>query len=140
MIEFCIYGNPVAQARGRAKPFKKADGQLGAIVYDPQNAKEWKQLVRAQAVLHRRTAVGLIQGPIFLTLNFYLLRPKSLPKKVKHHIKRPDLDNLVKAVKDGLKGIIYREDSQVWSELAAKHYCNGTEPPRVEVVLEETEG
>jgi len=58
-----------------------------------------------------------------MLLVFHLARPKSLPRKVKFHTKRPDLDNLTKAVKDGLKGVIYRDDSQVVYMRIAKRYC-----------------
>jgi len=131
MIEFTIYGNPVAQGRPRA--FKDKAGNVR--VYDPTSAREWKQLVKAQATLNRRTEKGLIEGPIILGLYFFLVKPKSLPKKVKRHIKRPDLDNLGKAVKDGLKGVFYRDDSQIYREVLTKDYCKGNDSPRVTVQL-----
>ena len=132
MISFTVYGNPVAQGRPRA--FKMGN-KIG--MYDPKNSREWKHIVKAQAALHRREETGLINGPIHLALEFYLLRPKSLPKKVKEHIKRPDLDNLAKAVKDALKGIFYRDDSQISLLLLSKTYCrDDTDPPRVVVSME----
>ena len=42
------------------------------------------------------------------------------------HIKRPDLDNIVKAITDGCNGIVYRDDSQITSLHATKVY--GTTP------------
>ena len=61
---------------------------------------------------------------MFMELHFYLLRPKSLPKKIEHHVKKPDLDNLMKAIKDALKGVCYRDDSQIISVTATKKYTS----------------
>jgi len=138
MISFTIYGNPVAQGRPRAFiPKSKTKVWTRPIVTDPSNAREWKQLVKAQAALYRRNETGLIQGSIHLSLEFYLMRPKSLPKKVTEHIKRPDLENLSKAVIDALQGIFFRDDSQISLLLLSKTYCRDeVDPPRVVVAMD----
>ena len=74
------------------------------------------------------------EGPLRLTMSFYLPRPKSLPKKVTHHIKKPDVSNLLKSVEDAMKGILYRDDSQIVEVFVRKNY-NST--PRVVIGLEE---
>ncbi len=48
------------------------------------------------------------------------------------HTKRPDLDNVVKAIKDGCNGVAWKDDSQVVSLSARKIYG----PPSVEVEIE----
>lgn len=45
------------------------------------------------------------------------------------HTKRPDLDNVVKAIKDGANGVVWKDDSQVDDVRASKRYGQ----PRVEV-------
>ncbi len=66
-----------------------------------------------------------------LEITFKLLRPKSVSaKKRPDPITRPDLDNLVKAVKDALNGVLWRDDSQVIELEAKKIYGN---PPGVEI-------
>ena len=57
-----------------------------------------------------------------MALTFMMPRPKSLPKKFVYHIKKPDLDNLGKSVKDALQGIIYKADSQIMILLLEKQY------------------
>jgi Holliday junction resolvase RusA-like endonuclease len=67
-----------------------------------------------------------------LVADFYVRRPKGLPKRWVHAIKKPDLDKLLRAIGDGLTGVVWRDDSQVISISATKHY--GLDP-RVEVTI-----
>ena len=50
--------------------------------------------------------------------------------------KRPDVDNVIKCVADGLNGIAWRDDSQIVSVLANKFYSTR---PRVEIEITEVE-
>ena len=38
------------------------------------------------------------------------------------HIKKPDLDNLLKFTKDCLNGVVWKDDAQVFSIIAEKRY------------------
>ena len=62
-----------------------------------------------------------------MRIDFFFKIPKSWTKKqkaeAKWHIKKPDIDNLQKAVKDALNGIAYRDDSQVCKVMALKQYA-----------------
>jgi Holliday junction resolvase RusA-like endonuclease len=49
-------------------------------------------------------------------------------------VKRPDLDNIVKAITDGMNGVVYEDDSQIVSLHATKVY--GTDA-MVEVMVTE---
>ena len=48
--------------------------------------------------------------------------------------KKPDLDNIAKAILDSLNGIAYKDDSQIVSLLISKKY---SDRPRVEITLKE---
>ena len=48
--------------------------------------------------------------------------------------KKPDLDNIAKAILDSLNGIAYKDDSQIVSLLISKKY---SDRPRVEIALKE---
>jgi len=135
LLDLRVYGLPVAQGRPRARAFR-----VGAFtrvsVYDPANSKDWKRTVQAQA-LERKPATPA-EGPLSMSLAFLLPRPKSLPKRERHHIKKPDADNLAKAVKDALRGVVYRDDSQI----VDLHVTKGYDPApgvviRVERVVEQ---
>jgi Holliday junction resolvase RusA-like endonuclease len=57
--------------------------------------------------------------------------PKTMPKKHYHlieHVKKPDLDNLIKLVKDCCNGIVWHDDSQVVKEECQKFYSWDSNP------------
>ena len=115
IIKFTIVGKPVA--KGRPRFYRR-----GSFVqtYTPKETVSWENWVKLEAVKYRPS--DLIEGPIRMNLEFMLLRPKSLPKKVIFHIKKPDVDNLSKSIKDALEGIIYKNDSQVYQLVCRKVY------------------
>jgi Holliday junction resolvase RusA-like endonuclease len=133
-IKFTVYGEPVAQGRPR---FTTISGFPKA--YDPKESKSYKQIVRGEA-LHVKPVVPL-DGAISLTVKVYKSIPKSFSKKRTEAAKRgeirsitkPDLDNVIKGIKDALKSVIWRDDSQV-VDLAdsGKWY---SDVPRVEITV-----
>ena len=54
--------------------------------------------------------------------------PKSLSKKKREallltkYTKKPDVDNVIKAILDGLNGIAYKDDSQIYDLKTRKEY------------------
>ena len=93
--------------------------------------RRWQGDVRKYAMANRPVPVPV--GPVVLDVQFVLPRPKSLSKNVTWHIKKPDLDNLVKSVKDAMNGIMYKDDAQVAEEIVEKRYCYVDESPCVVV-------
>lgn len=86
----------------------------------------------------------MLQGPIKASIEAYYTIPKSKSKNVKAQmlkniirpVKKPDVDNIAKAVFDSLNGIAYKDDAQVVELSMAKYYAeNGF----VKVMLEEME-
>lgn len=125
-MTFIIMGNPVAQ--GRPKFFRRGNF-VG--VYDPGKSKSWKEAVKWQII---EQSPIVLDGPLDLNLKFFLPRPKTLPKRILHHTKKPDVDNLAKAIKDAMKGICYKDDSQVCRLSVSKVYGTQT---GVEIILRE---
>lgn len=126
ILEQRVFGMPVAQQRPKTRLFRNSHSPIGVTAshYDPANCKDWKRTVLAQCIDARPPAP--VEGPLLMALEFYLPRPLSLPKKELHHVKRPDLDNLAKAIKDALRGTIYRDDSQITDLIVSKRYSPGT--------------
>ncbi len=122
-----IPGQPVAQSRPR---FSIRGGR--AHVYDGDKSRDYKLHVLLTAT---RQGAELMTGPVSVEILFLMQRPKSLPKKVKHHVKKPDIDNLTKAILDGLNGVLWKDDSQV-CELVARKIYTRDEPGVVLTVSE----
>lgn len=135
-IRFTVHGTAEAQPRPRFNPATKR-------AYNPSTARGWKMLVYAVAVNHRPESP--MQGPLRLALDMYLPRPKALCRKrdpdgpVLMH-KKPDIDNLFKAIADGLQSCgIWTDDAQIAECRATKWYHEKAGAPRVEVVIERME-
>ena len=81
-------------------------------------------------------------GPLEVSIWFYMPRPRT-PKNPKsknwkvHHISTPDLDNLVKAVLDGLQGSVFVDDKTIVSLAAHKLYDEYDSLGHVEVLIGE---
>lgn len=122
-MNFTVYGNPVPKARPRL-------GKAGNV-YTPSPTKQAEFLI--QQVFRFGTDRTKLDGPVALTIYFCFKRPKSV-KPGSPHVKRPDLDNLAKTVKDALTGLAWHDDSQVIDLHAFKRYTTGK--PRTEITIE----
>ena len=83
--------------------------------------QDWRTSVAVVASAHFPD--GPLHRPVAATIAFHLPRPKSLPRRVHHHTKRPDLDKLTRAVLDALQGVAVRDDAQVWRLDVRKQYA-----------------
>jgi len=135
VITFTVWG--VAQPKGSAKAFVPKGWTRAVVTSDNPKNKGWQQLV-AEAAGRARDAAGaaLLDGPVRLRVEFHLPRPKSLSKRVLHHTKKPDLDKLVRSVKDGLSRVIWHDDSQVTQITASKTYAAADATPCAVVTVE----
>lgn len=129
-MKFFIPGDPVPQGRPRA--YRMGDS---VRMFDPPKSVAWKKIVAQVAILHHAT---VLDGALVMRLTFYLPAPKSINcPECTMHTKRPDLDNLVKSIKDGLNGICYKDDSQVYLLHAVKFYAARPDLTGVDVVIEQ---
>lgn len=139
MIAFRVYGIP--QTKGSAKGFvvrAKATGKLRAIITNDNSAnKGWSESVSGEAHVARRSAgvAHAFFGAVWIDLRFHMKKPKSYPKtKELPATKKPDLDKMIRSVKDALTGIFYVDDSQVVELRASKQYSDA---PGVEIRIGE---
>lgn len=135
MIQFTVYGEPVAQGRPK---FSTIGGFPRA--YDPKKSRDFKDYVRLAATEHAPAA--LLEGPLGIAVTAFRSTPKSFSKKKAVAaelgeilpVSKPDADNYLKGVKDALKGVIWKDDSQVVDAFVRKRY---SARPRIEVMIKE---
>ncbi len=131
VITFTIPGQPIA--KGRARSFVR-NGNIAH--YTPEKTARYENLVRlaAQQAMGEQTPV---ESAVVLIVRAFLSIPTSWSLKKQQAAaigeitptKRPDLDNIIKAIKDGANGVTWKDDSQVIDVRASKRYG----VPRVEV-------
>ncbi len=149
-IHFTVIGVP--QQTGSKKPFtpkrkdgsyvKRPGGTLMTNIVDTneKKAKPWMKSVRDAAAEAYQGPI--LQGPIHLTVLFCMPRPKHhygtgrnagklKPSAPKYHTVAPDLTKLIRCLEDSLKGVIWRDDSQVaiqgphYKRYASEQACAG---------------
>lgn len=122
-ISFFVPGQPKGQPRPRAFA-RKMGSKYVARVYDAGTAEGWKSQIAMAAREH--TPETPFAGPVEVGLTFLIPRPKSHFRTGKHAdklrpdapsfcIKKPDADNLAKAILDALTqlGGWWKDDDQV---------------------------
>lgn len=115
VYSFTVPGDPVA--KGRARAFVRG-GRVAH--YTPAKTENYEARV---AVFAKQAMVGAkpFSGAVALSVIARFSIPASWSKKrrqaaldgLEHVTKRPDLDNVVKAIKDGMNGIAWADDCQV---------------------------
>lgn len=123
-IQFFVEGQPVAKGRPR---FSTVGGFPKA--YTPKTTRDYEDRVTHCAEL-ATNGNPATSSPVSVTLCFNVEIPKSYSKKKRELIfsnqlyptKKPDIDNLAKAVMDGLNGVCFLDDSQVVSLTVHKRY------------------
>jgi crossover junction endodeoxyribonuclease RusA len=139
-LEFQVIG--VAQSMGSKRAFTPKGWRRPIITDSNRNLKSWQSLVAdgASRAIQQQAAWAILDGPVRLTLAFYLPRPKSLAKRQVAHIKAPDCSKLIRSTEDALSGIVYRDDAQVVEIVAGKFYAGPSESPHVRVTVATTAG
>ncbi len=87
------------------------------VAYDPAKSRTWK----ATAQCHMRDAMAgaqPLEGPLSCQIAATFTCPasdhrKTTPRPRRWHAKRPDAENVAKAVLDAATGVIWLDDAQV---------------------------
>lgn len=125
-FEFDI--EPVEQARPRAVRFGK-----GVRMYDPKKVAVFKRqlgMLARQQMLERGLAP--YDGPLEVRMELYRPVQTSISKKERARrlsgahrpTVKPDLSNYIKALEDGLNGIIWIDDNRIVQIVAEKKYSD----------------
>ena len=129
-FEFDI--EPVEQSRPRATRMGK-----GIRLYDPKKVTVFKKqlgLLARQQILDR--GLEPFDGPLEVCMEFYRPVQASISQKerarrlsgVHRPTVKPDLSNYIKALEDGLNGIIWIDDNRIVKIVAAK---KSSDRPRI---------
>lgn len=130
IIQFTVMGTPKGKARPRFVRTCK-----GVRTYTPKQTETYQNEV---AVAYMQSCKGAkLNGPIWANITAYYAMPKSTPKSKRSDMvwydKKPDVDNIAKAVMDALNGIAYDDDKQITSLIIDKRYG----APHIEVTMGE---
>lgn len=133
-VTFTVPGQPVGKGRPRV-------GKVGGFsrLYTPEKTVSYESLVgysAAQAMAGR----GLIEAPVFVTLDIRVQIPASWSRKKQELARvggywpatKPDIDNVEKAIFDGMNGVVWKDDVQVVKVTKQKRY---SDQPGVEVYV-----
>jgi Holliday junction resolvase RusA-like endonuclease len=126
-----IYGKP--QPAGSKRAFVNPRTKRAIVVDDAKGSRPWKQQVAGAALDACGGEPPLLEGPLVLTVTFYLQRPKGHYRTGRnaellraaappYPVVKPDTTKLLRAVEDALTGIAWRDDAQVVCQAASKHY------------------
>ena len=119
---FTIPGDPVGKGRARSA--------AAGIHYTPEKTRNYEAFVR---MLAREAMSGRPphQGMCWATIIVNYSVPKSVNRKRRESMlqnderpmKRPDIDNVVKAIFDASNGIVFVDDCQVVKMVIGKYYA-----------------
>lgn len=126
-IEIIIEGTPTPWA---------AHQGYGKRSYNPRS----KQKAHAISQIRNQFSGFPLEGAVSIEVKFFLPIPKAYTKKKRHlielgvesHIKKPDVDNMLKFLGDCLKTIVFLDDAQVTEIVAQKVY---SDHPRTVVTI-----
>ncbi len=134
-LTFRIPGKPQPKQRARSG-INAATGRK--VHYTPEATKNFEEAVRLVAYNARITSPGasvFFHGPVALSLSIDMKIPGSWPKWKQDAAfdgfiaptVDPDASNVVKAVEDGLNGVVWRDDNQVVKLEVSMQYsdCEG---------------
>jgi len=136
MINIVIKGDP----KSKERPMVTHKGGK-TWTYTRKATSSFENLIKMNAIKHFNKP---LEKSVGIHIKFYLHRPKYLIWKTKpmpavYNPKRPDIDNLIKSVVDGLNGIAFKDDAQIVNIHAEKMYHSGNEGARTEIKIWEEE-
>lgn len=139
-ISFFVPGAPVGKGRPKVS---SRDGEF-ARMYTPEKTANYESLI-ALAAQEAMDGNPLIAGPADVEISMFLPVPTSWSKKKQaaalqgqvYPTKKPDADNVIKAIFDGINGVVWVDDVQACDIVVRKRYAD---KPGVEVTVREIAG
>lgn len=128
-IRFVIDGEP----RGKGRPRFTKSGHA----FTDQKTRDYEKLI---GYCYKAQGGRMLEGDIDISIKAFYKIAKNDNKNIKaakrageiKPTKKPDIDNIIKAILDGLNEVAYKDDAQVVNVSASKYY---SDEPRVEVIV-----
>lgn len=128
-LDFTVY----AKAVGKGRPRVTTRGGY-AHAYTPAKTREFENLVSwsAKRAMCQRPLVAPGRA-LFVQITVSIIPPLSWSKKRRSEafgafcLKKPDTDNVAKAILDAMNGIVYEDDAQVAGLVVQKFYAEKDE-------------
>jgi len=108
----------------------------GRMIESCKRLKPWRALVTSTA---EALGVGIIPGPVSLSVTFMLPRPdghwtktgklSAMGRRAPWPAVKPDLDKLIRAIGDSLTGTLITDDARVVNVSGQKRWCRPDELP-----------
>lgn len=130
IIHLAIPDEPQGKQRPKARRFGK--GQKARVMtYTPEKTVKYETLIQELFAV-KYPNFEPVESALEMELTAGLMIPTSASKKRKKLMedreirptKRPDGDNILKAVMDALEGLAYKNDAQIVKETTEKFYSN----------------
>lgn len=118
------------------------------VVDDCKLSRQWKNVVRGQAIAQWPRGVRRFEGPVSVLMRFTIARPKSHYGTGRNsglikasspacHTSKPDVLKLTRAVEDALTGLAWTDDAQIVDERITKAWGRSD---RLEIEIQNLEG
>jgi len=145
ILKLELFGEPFAKQSFRFAQMKSKTGKTFMVKYQPKKVKDGERNLRAQIIQQLpKSFIPFKESVIVETCHFKFCPPKSFSKKKQEAISlgaivpkltKPDLtDNLMKGLFDAMKGIVFSDDSIVWSVNGVRKFYSHR--PGIDLVLE----
>ena len=120
-IIFSVYGDPVPKKRPRFTKTGRTYTPKETMTYEAEVAAIAKRAMGTTEPLETPVAVYVyVNMPV--PMSYSKKRSEACLNGSERPTKKPDLDNAIKSVLDGMNGIVYKDDSQIVSLHATKRY------------------
>lgn len=134
---FVVPGDPVG--KGRPK-FSTKNGFPRAVT--PEKTVNYENLVRMEYEKQCGSRFFRSDAALRMKIDVYRMPNKSASKKKRAEMiagairpgKKPDMDNIIKAIQDALNKVAYEDDNQIVEVFVRKFYAD--EPPRANITIE----
>jgi Holliday junction resolvase RusA-like endonuclease len=97
------------------------------VHHDLKDMKAFRLCVATKAQ-EKRPMVWKMDGPVRISVDTLLNRPKSTSKKIEYHVKRPGANGISAAVAVALENILYSSVSQIIEIHVCKEYSKDKKP------------